>query len=127
MNIQFLNVDLEIESYHDLQPIVEEFGDKAFNLYCGKTNGHYLATFELSNIEANADSIISDFCTLIKGFGKETKELWDKAFTKVFDIGYSSSIESISYSSSICAETLEQVAALGASLKVTIYPPTAKQ
>ncbi len=122
MKIHFLNVDLDIESHHDLQLIVEEFGDNADNLYCGKAQGHYLATFE-ARYTADADSIVSYFCLLVNGFDKEAKELWDSAFAKVFNIGYESGLEPRSYSSEIRAETIEQVAALGASLRVTIYPP----
>ena len=125
MKIQFLNVDLEIESHRNLQPIVDSFGDDAVNLYCGQARGHYLATFETSNTEADPDSIVSYFCMLVKALDGEAKELWDTAFTKVFDIGYESVLEarSYSYSSEIRAETIERVAALGASLRVTIYPP----
>ena len=123
MKIHFLNVDLEIASHHDLQPIVEAFGEDAFNLYCGQVHNHYLATFEASNLEADADSIIAYFCSLIQAFDKETKGYWNAAFTKVFDIGYESGLEPRSYSSEIRVETIKQVADLGASLRVTIYPP----
>ena len=123
MKIHFLNVDLEIKSYHDLRPIVNSFGDDVFNLYCGQVDEEYIATFEVSNIGNDADSIISDFCTLVKALDKQAKELWDTAFMKVFDVGYESGLEPISYSSEIRAETIDQVAALGASLRVTIYPP----
>lgn len=125
MKIHFLNVDLEIESDRNLQPIVDSFGNDAVNLYCGQARGHYLATFEVANVATDADSIISYFCMLVKALDKEAKELWDNALTKVFDIGYESVLEarSYSYSSEIRAETIEIVAALGASLRITIYPP----
>ncbi|MCG8367969.1 MAG: hypothetical protein MJA27_32130 [Pseudanabaenales cyanobacterium] len=90
MKIHFLNVDLEIESYQNLQPIVEDFGDNVLNLYCGEAHGHHLATFELADRNADADSIISHFCLLIESFDQKAKKLWDNAFTRVFDIGYES-------------------------------------
>jgi hypothetical protein len=123
MKTHFLNVDLEIESHHDLQPIVEDFGDDVFNLYCGEAQGHYLATFELHvSSGTDPDSIIYSFCELIESFGTEAKKLWESAFTKVFDIGYESGSEPISYSSEIRVGTIERVALLGASIRVTIYP-----
>ena len=53
----------------------------------------------------------------------ESKKLWDTAFVKVFDIGYESGLGQNSYTSELRAETIQEVAALGASLRVTIYPP----
>jgi hypothetical protein len=123
MRTHFLNVDLEIESHHNLQPIVEEFGDDVHNLYCGEAQGHYLATFELhGSLKSDPDSIIYSFCRLIESFDNEAKKLWESAFTKIFDIGYECGSEPTSYSSEIRVGTIERVALLGASIRVTIYP-----
>lgn len=123
MRTHFLNVDLEIESHHNLQPIVEDFGDDVYNLYCGEAQGHYLATFELRGASGtDPDSIIYSFCRSIESFDNEAKKLWESAFTKVFDIGYEGGSELSSYSSEIRVGTIERVALLGASIRVTIYP-----
>lgn len=123
MTIQFLNVDLEIESYQNLQPLVDAFGDDVINLYCGKTQEHYLATFE-APYSADADSLTNYFCDLVYALNDEPKGLWNTAFSKVFDIGYECSLEPKSYSSELRLGTLEKMAALGASIRVTIYPPS---
>jgi hypothetical protein len=125
MRTCFLNVDLEIESHHNLQPIVEDFGEAVHNLYCGETQGHYLATFELCGVSgSDPDSIICSFCRLIESFDNEAKKLWESAFTKVFDLGYEGGSAPSSYASEIRVETIEKVALLGASIRVTIYPPS---
>jgi hypothetical protein len=123
--IRFLNVDLEVRSHVSLQPIVDDFGDNALSLYFGEVQEHYLATFEAndSGSSADADSIIAYFCMLVRSFKPEAKQLWESAFSKIFDIGYESGLEPRSYSSLIRADTIAQVADLGASLRVTIYPP----
>ncbi|BAZ06510.1 hypothetical protein [Calothrix sp. NIES-3974] len=121
--MHFLNVDLEIESHQNLQPIVEGLGDKVMNLYCGKAQDHYLATFELSDVSAaDPDSIISNFCLLIENLEGEGKKLWDSAFAKVFDIGYEAGLQPSSYSSEISPGTIKKISMLGASIRVTIYP-----
>ena len=125
MTIQFLNVDLEIEHHLDIKAIVEDFGENVFNLYYGKIQDRYLASFELHDV-TDVDSTISSFCTLIKAMDNESKELWDTAYSKVFDVGYESGLEPNNYSSEIQADTIDQVAKLGASLKITIYPPLPK-
>lgn len=122
MKNHFLNVDLEIESHDDLRPIMAGFGDRVCTLYCGQERGHYLATFELADISAtDADEIVDRFCLLIESFDRTAKSLWDIALTKVFDLGYASKSTSTSYSSELSAATIAKVAALGASLRVTIY------
>uniref|UniRef100_B8HXJ5 Uncharacterized protein n=1 Tax=Cyanothece sp. (strain PCC 7425 / ATCC 29141) TaxID=395961 RepID=B8HXJ5_CYAP4 len=126
MKIQFLNVDLEIENYQSLQPIVEDFGDAAINLYSGKAHGHYLATFEAPHT-ADVDSIISYFCNLVESLSGEAKILWETAFTRVFDIGFESGTETRSYLTEIRSETIKRLATLGASVRVTIYSPPPHQ
>ena len=44
MHIQYLNVDLEIESKNDLSQIVQEFGDDVSVLYCGEVRGYQHAS-----------------------------------------------------------------------------------
>ncbi|NER84276.1 MAG: hypothetical protein F6K42_33020 [Leptolyngbya sp. SIO1D8] len=126
MKINFLNVDLEIESHQDLQPIVHDFGEDAINLYCGKAQGHYVATFEAPHT-ADVDAAIAYFCALVDALEEETKVLWETAFTKVFDVGYESGLEPRSYLSEIRADTIQKVAALGAALRITIYPPAQQE
>ena len=127
MNIIFLNVDLEIESYEDLSGIFEEFGDETIELYCGKHHNHYLATFELNSELLDPDSIIAYFCTLIENFAPKTKELWNNAFSKVFDLGYESGLKPLSYCSNISWENIQRMSKLGASLRITIYPVSERQ
>jgi hypothetical protein len=123
MNAAFLNVDLEIESHENLQPIVTNFGDRVFTLYCGEARGYYLATFELSDISVtNADGIITNFCLLIESFDREANMLWDSAISKVFDLGYRGGLAQIDRSTEIDPITLAKVASLGASIRMTIYP-----
>ncbi len=127
MNIDFINVDLEIEGHDSFEPLVNAFGDNVVNLYCGEAHSHQLATFEIEGaLVGDPDSLISYFCMLIEAFDKKEKALWNKAFRKVFNIGYGSGLEPRSYESNLRAETIAQVAKIGASIQITIYPPYPK-
>lgn len=124
-SIEFLNVDLEIESSESLKPIIDSFGEEVSVLFDGETScGFTLASFEIRGLTFNrdADEIISNFCNLIENFSSNVKSIWDKCHSKKFDIGFESGNFPRSYKMEIRADTIERVAKLGVSIIVTIYP-----
>jgi hypothetical protein len=121
--IHFINVDLEIESHECLQPIADAFGEDVAVLGCGKWGPHYQAAFEASGLNGDADSIIKYFCLLIEALAEEERSLWSRAFLREFNIGYESGLEPRSYESTLRSETVSLIHAIGASIKITIYPP----
>ena len=122
MKIRYLNTDLELESPEDLTPIVDEFGEDVFNLYNGKGRGHYLATFESNQNPNSADSTIQFFCYLVEAFGPKERKIWDQCYSRIFDIGYEGGTHQQSYTDEIRPETLSMVAAINASIRITVYP-----
>jgi len=122
VDIQHLNTDLELVSPKDLTPIVEAFGEDVVNLYNGEARGHFLATFEIAGSVASPDSKIRYFCTLAESLDGEEKSLWDGCFSKLFDIGYEGGTSHKSYADEIRPSTLNRVSALGAGIRITVYP-----
>lgn len=124
MSIQFLTVDLEIESYDELQPLALAFGEEALELYCGPVKSHFRAVFEVAGDLRDPDSLIQRFCFLVESLDRAALGLWKRAFSRVFDIGYESGSDHTSFVSDIRPDTIEEVAKIGASIRVTIYPPS---
>ncbi len=122
MDIYYRNTDLVIESSNDLTPIVEAFGEDVFNLYNGQAHGHYMASFEMAGLVDSPDAIIQHFCMFAEALTGDEKVLWDNCFSRVFDIGYEGGTGHKSYTDEIRANTLDRVAALGASIRITVYP-----
>lgn len=122
MNVRYLNTDLELESFEDLTPIVKAFGDDVINLYNGQGCGHFLATFEIAALDGGPDSMIQHFCMLAETLKSDEKERWDNCFKKIFDIGYECGDGPNRYSDEIREGTLKRVSALGASIRITVYP-----
>ena len=123
MNIHYLNTDLEIDSKRDISRIVEDFGDDVIVLYHGEMRGHQHASLETaSGMSAGADETINAFCTLVESFPEEVREIWEACFSKVFDIGYESGSSPQNFRTEIRAATIQRVAAIGASIVITIYP-----
>ena len=122
MYVQYLNVDLEIESKNDLSEIVQEFGDDVSVLYCGEVRGYQHASFEIPANTAGADETINRFCSLVEELSPEARELWDDCCSRVMDVGYQSGTSPQNFRSEIRASTVQRVAAIGASIVITIYP-----
>lgn len=85
---QFLNVDLDVYSRYDLQPLVNGFGKKVIDLYVGRERRGYSTHLELAGLQKpSADSAILAFCTLIRGLPKKERELWNGAKSREFSVG----------------------------------------
>ena len=89
----FLNVDLDIYSKDDLQPLVTLFGKKVMVLYVGRDRGKYCAHLEIAKGTKTADSAIRAFCKLIKALPDAGQESWNAATVRslvsVFRQGHS--------------------------------------
>ena len=121
MDVRYLNTDLEIESKNDLTKIVQDFGEDVVVLYCGEMRSYQHASFEISANTAGADETINHLCALVEGLGKEAREIWESCCSKVIDVGYESGTSPQNFRSEIRASTIQRVAAIGASIVITIY------
>ena len=123
MDTRYLNTDLEIESKSDLSRIVQEFGDDVIVLHHGDRREYHHASFEIDSgaTNAGADEIINVFCDLVANFPKEVRDIWEGCCSRVFDVGYETGSPPQNFRSEIRAPTIQRVAALGASIVITIY------
>jgi len=124
MNIHYLNTDLELESASDLKPIVEAFGEDVVVLHQGIVRGNHRASFEIAGSHAGPDENIKYFVALVDALSLEARALWNGCYSRVFDIGYSSGSGTSSYRSELRANTIQALAALNATIVVTVYPLT---
>ena len=93
-------------------------------LFC--TTGKYEATnmlpLKCPETRPGADETINYFCALVEGLPKEAREIWNGCCSRVIDVGYESGNSPRNFQSEIRASTVQQVAAIDASIVVTIYP-----
>jgi hypothetical protein len=122
MDVEYLNTDLEVESFGDLAILVTELGEDATVLYNGKAQKHNLATFEVGEHFLNADEAINHFCLLIEGLSAKARNTWNKCVSRVFDLGYESGDSANCFRTELRNSTVRRAAALGASIVITIYP-----
>jgi hypothetical protein len=121
---KFLNVDLDVYSRSDLQPLVNGFGKKVDPLYVGRERRRYSAHLELAGIQRpSADATIRAFCSLIRALPKMERELWSGAKMREFSIGVQAGRQPFACDFRIEAQTVKAVADLGAAIVLTVYGP----
>jgi len=119
----FLNVDLDIFSKRDLQPLLNAFGEKVCVLYSGRHGQTYRAHVELARITKAADATIRDFCALVDALPEAVYSLWNQAKQRDFNIGVQAGMSLQSCEFPLPAETLKAAHKLGARIVFTVYAP----
>lgn len=118
----FLNVDLEIFSKCDLQPLINALGDKVNVLYSAREGRIYRLHLELADIPSNADRMIRDFCKLVGHLPKTARQLWKQAKRRDFNIGVEAGTSLTQpHEFALSTETLRAAHDLGARIAFTVY------
>lgn len=136
-DFHFINIDLEIKSLENLQPIVDELGEKVSILYNDmppnreenwlsmEVAGDY-EIYENYNDETDdiggVDVLLTAFCDLLENLSAESKNLWNSCRVRSFDVGFACGNTEKSYHTTIKTETLQRVAQIGATIHITVYP-----
>ncbi len=117
----FLNVDLDIYSRRDLQPLVKTFGKKVNVLYVGRDRGKYSARLEVAGLTKTANSTIRAFCRLIERLPDRARRLWNNATTRSFSIGVQAGTHPNPCDFTIQQRTIRAVSEVDAEMVLTIY------
>jgi hypothetical protein len=87
-DIQFLNIDLVLESREGLDPILEDFENEVVLMYQTQSRGLHRAAVELARIDGDADTTMNWLCNLVENLEPEARAAWESCLSRVFDIGY---------------------------------------
>ena len=118
--IQFLNIDLDLESNEDLTSIIESFRSSATVMRDDHIEGKYYASFEIGFTEEN--KIIQEYILLIKALDSNARLIWDQCISRVFNFGYDSGEKPNNYISNLSKDSITLLAEVGGSIAITIYP-----
>jgi hypothetical protein len=124
--ICYLNTDLELESEHDLKNLADAFtanGAFALHVTLGK-DGIWYAWIETnesySDLESNIDALLS----ILESFPPSLRADWDQCRLREFNTGYDCGTEPWAFNQGWSFDLLARVVKAGASLRITLYPPT---
>lgn len=121
-DIQFLNVDLEIESKQDIAQLVSDLGKSAMVLHYDKDETRQLARIEANADVTSPDSAINHICELIESCSRNALKQWLSCTKRTFDIGFQSGKNPKCFNQALHADTLLRISAIGAGIEITIYP-----
>ncbi|MBD1583961.1 hypothetical protein [Pseudoalteromonas sp. S16_S37] len=120
--IQFLNVDLELESKHDISALVNDLKKNAIVLHYDHDEYRQLARIEADADVTSPDRAINHLCELIESCSKPALKQWLSCTKRTFDIGFNSGTSPKCYSQALHADTLLRISAIGAGIEITLYP-----
>ncbi|CAM4265671.1 hypothetical protein [Pseudoalteromonas byunsanensis] len=120
--IQFLNVDLELESKHDISALVNDLKRNAIVLHYDQDEYRQLARIEADAEVVSPDKAINHLCELIESCSKPALKQWLSCTKRTFDIGFHSGNEPKCYSQALHVDTLLRISAIGAGIEITLYP-----
>jgi hypothetical protein len=118
---RYLNTDLELVSAVDLSPLATMLEVKGlFQLHLAQTEEDcWIASFETGEAFEDPESTIAAMLSIIEQLDKPTQQIWQSLTLREFNIGYGCGDEP--WAQSLSNSLLQRVAAVGASLGVTLY------
>jgi len=122
--MRFLNVDLDLVSRSDLQPLVTALEPGVFSLHVGHEKRTYSAHLELSKFPKTPDAAIRSFAVLIQNLSRAERKLWDTAKVRNFNIGVQSALQPRAFEIKLAPETLGIASTLRARIVLTVYAPS---
>lgn len=123
-NIEFLNVDLDIESSDDLASLLECFGDSVvvMNHDQGKVNK---LSLELAGVTGDPNHLVLEFAKLIEALPASAKSVWDNCTKKEIDVGFECEGEAkgtpVGITERLSLESITLLSMLKITLAMTIY------
>jgi len=124
--IQFLNVDLELESKHDISVLVNDLKKHVTVLHHQFDEYQHVARFCAKLETSTPDKTINHLCELIEACSRAGLKQWLTCSKRTFDIGFESGHQPKCFNQALHADTLLRISAIGAGMEITIYPITSK-
>jgi len=122
--ICYLNTDLDLLSKSDLTGLAAAFKNKGVRaLYVTHArDGLWYARFETDRQHTEPEANIAKLVTVIELLGKANRATWQSCSKRDFNIGYDCGDEPWEFNQGLSAELLGRLAAVGGSLRITLYP-----
>lgn len=124
--IRYLNTDLDISSREQLTDLVSALTSRGMFLLFRPVKGDdtlWHATFETEADFDEPEPNIAAMVGVIESFDEPLRQAWSRCLVREFNIGYDCGAKPWAFSQALSSELLGRMAAIGASLRLTFYPP----
>jgi hypothetical protein len=126
--IHYLNTDLDIAAADDLTLLTAALQARGVSpLHVGQSeNGEYTATLETDEPFEEPEANLLALLEVIEALHGLERVAWDVCTDRTFDIGYRCGSQPKwpgCFQQELSSQTLRRIADVGASLRLTLYPP----
>jgi hypothetical protein len=122
--IEYLNTDLDLSSADELTGLAEALKAKElFPLHITQAeDGLWYAKLETEENYDEPEKTITKMITAIEALEEPSRVIWQRCSQREFNMGYDCGSEPWAFEQGLSCELLGRIAALGASLRLTLYP-----
>jgi hypothetical protein len=120
----YRNTDLDLTSADDLTTLAVAFeagGAPPLHVTRGE-DGQWYATFETDEQHSEPEPTISAMLTVVESLEPSLRSVWAGCSRREFNLGYDCGSEPWAFNQGLSSELLGRMAAVGASLCITLYP-----
>jgi hypothetical protein len=120
---RYRNTDLEVTSPSDLQLLADALtaqGVLQLAVVSGD-DGEWHATFETETVFSEPETNIVAMLDAIESLPSPIRAMWNECSKREFNVGYDCGLEPPSFTQALSESTLGRIAALGATLRLTLY------
>jgi hypothetical protein len=117
----FLNVDLDLSSPTDLQPLIDLWGKRVFVLHAHRKGRHYQAHLELVRSFKSADAAIRAWCSLVSSLPAGGRKLWKGLRIRDLNVALQTAAHERGCETVLSARTLQAVSETDVRLVLTVY------
>ena len=122
--ISYLNTDLDLVSSEELTALAAVFesrGVLALHVI-RRADGLWHATFETKDQHTEPEPNIAVMVAVVESLAEPHRSIWLGCTRREFNIGYDSGAEPWAFNQGLSSGLLGRIAAVGASLRITLYP-----
>jgi hypothetical protein len=123
----YLNTDLDLTSAEDLGLLAGAFdASGVFPLHVTRgDDALWYATFEVLGEHAEPEPSIEVMLSVVESLPGPLRSVWNSCTRREFNVGYDCGAEPWAFNQGLSAALLGRMAAVGASLRITLYPTIA--
>ena len=127
-SICYLNTDLDLASTDDLNELARPLTTAGlFALHVSQgDDGIWRATFETERQYSEPEQNIAAMLSAAESLADAPRSAWTKCKQREFNIGYDCGSGPWAFNHGLSSELLGRMAALGTSLRITLYPQSAR-
>lgn len=122
--ISYVNTDLDLISSDELTALAAVFESRGlFSLHVThRDDGLWYAIFETEDQHTEPESNIAAMVAVAEALAEPHRSMWLACAQREFNIGYDCGTTPWAFTQGLSSPLLARLAAVGASLRVTLYP-----